>query len=244
MTRVVILAGGKGRRLAPYTTVIPKPLMPLGDRPILDVVLRQLKRHDLTDITIAVGHLADLIIAYCGDGRRYGIRISYTERETTPLGTAGPLSLIPDLTSTFLVMNGDLLTTLDFGELLAFHREQGACATISVCERDAQISHGVIEVESSGRVSAYVEKPSFHYHVSMGIYVFEPDVLSLIPAGCPYDVPDLVKGLLSSRRRVAAYRFSGYWQDIGRLDDYQKAVEDFEKSPSDFLGTPPGDGEA
>ncbi|MBE3065758.1 MAG: NTP transferase domain-containing protein [Spirochaetes bacterium] len=235
MTRVVILAGGKGCRLAPYTTVIPKPLMPLGDRPILDVVLRQLKRYDLTDITIAVGHLADLIVAYCGDGGRYGVRIGYTERETTPLGTAGSLSVVPGLTSTFLVMNGDLLTTLDYGELLAFHKAQQACATISVCERDAQISHGVIEIDAANRVSAYVEKPTFHYHVSMGIYVFEPEVLSLIPAGCPYDVPDLVKELLSRGRRVAAYRFDGYWQDIGRLDDSQRAVEDFENSPSEFL---------
>lgn len=244
MTRVVILAGGKGRRLAPYTTVIPKPLMPLGDRPILDVVLRQLKRYDLTDVTIAVGHLADLIVAYCGDGSRYGIRIRYTERETTPLGTAGPLSLIPGLDSTFLVMNGDLLTTLDFGRLLAFHREQEACATISVCERDAQISHGVIEIDSAQRVSAYVEKPTFHYHVSMGIYVFEPAVLAQIPTGSPFDVPDLVRGLLGDGRRVAAYRFGGYWQDIGRMDDYQKAVEDFESSPAQFLGVPAGGGEA
>ncbi len=140
MTRVVILAGGKGRRLAPYTTVIPKPLMPLGDRPILDVVLRQLKRRDLTDITIAVGHLADLIVAYCGDGGRYGVRIGYTQREATPLGTAGPLALIPGLTSTFLVMNGDLRDVIRDGcgsrpacavhadrRVMDFGRRSGAC---------------------------------------------------------------------------------------------------------------------
>jgi NDP-sugar pyrophosphorylase family protein len=236
MIKVVILAGGKGRRLAPYTTVIPKPLMPLGDRPILDVVLRQLKRFDLTDVTIAVGHLADLIIAYFGDGSEYGVRIKYSERETTPLGTAGPLSMVPGLSETFMVINGDLLTTLDFGELLAFHKKHEATATIAVCERDAQINYGVIEIDDVCRVSGYVEKPSFHYYVSMGICVFEPAVLSFIPTGGSYDIPDLIKALLQNGQRVLAYKFGGYWQDIGRFDDYQKAVEDFEHRRSEFLG--------
>lgn len=236
MTRVIILAGGKGRRLAPYTAVIPKPLMPLGDRPILDVVLRQLKRFDLTDVTIAVGHLADLIIACFGDGSKYGVHITYSDRETTPLGTAGPLSLIPGLTDTFLVMNGDLLTTLDFSELLAFHRERRAIATIAVCERDTQINYGVIEIDHTNRISGYIEKPTYHYHVSMGINVFEPVVLSFVPPGCPYDIPDLIKALLQKGQPVAAYKFGGYWQDIGRFEDYQKAVEDFENRQSEFLG--------
>jgi NDP-sugar pyrophosphorylase family protein len=183
-----------------------------------------------------VGHLADLVIACFGDGSKNGVHITYSERETTPLGTAGPLSLIPGLTDTFLVMNGDVLTTLDFGELLAFHREQEVAATIAVCERDTQVDYGVLEIDDTSRISGYIEKPTYHYYVSMGVYVFEPVVLSLIPCDCPYDIPDLIRGLLENGQQVAAYKFDGYWQDIGRFDDYQKAVEDFENRQFEFLG--------
>lgn len=225
----VILAGGKGRRLHPYTTVLPKPLMPLGDMPIIEVVLRQLAASGFGQATLAVGHLAELLMAYCGDGSKFGLSLSYS-REEEPLGTAGPLALIEGLRhgETFLVMNGDVLTSLNFGALAARHRASGAAATIATHQRQQQINYGIIESDAHGRVSAYIEKPIQRYQVSMGVYVLEPAVLDFIPAGRYLDLPDLVRGLMAAGRPVLAFPFDGYWLDIGRHDDYEQAVEEFE----------------
>lgn len=232
--RAVILAGGKGQRLAPYSTVFPKPLMPIGDMPILEVVLRQLKRHGCNEATLAVGRLAELLMAYFGDGGKLAMRITYSF-EDKPLGTAGPLALMRGLDDHFLVMNGDVLTDLDYADLYRFHRAQGALATIATYQRTVCIDFGVLEADGDQWVTDYIEKPTMAYHVSMGIYVLDPAVLSYIKPDAYFDFPDLVKLLLREGKRVASYPFSGYWQDIGRPDDYAKAIEDFELHLSRFL---------
>lgn len=231
--RAVILAGGKGTRLAPYTTVLPKPLMPIGDMPILEIVIRQLARYGFTGITLAVGHLAELVMAYCGDGSKFGVRIDYS-REEQPLGTAGPIALIPNLQETFLVMNGDLLSTLDYSAMWRHHRERGAMATLASYRRDIKIDLGVIEAED-GWVKDYIEKPTYHYAVSTGIYIFEPRILDYIERGSHLDLPELVLRLLAENQKVNIYNFDGYWLDIGRHDDYETAMEEFAAHRTDFL---------
>jgi NDP-sugar pyrophosphorylase family protein len=233
--RAVLLAGGRGRRLAPYTAVLPKPLMPVGDVPILEIVIRQLARAGFVHITLAVGHLAELLMAYFGDGRKWGVRIEYS-REETPLGTAGPLSLVESLDQPFLVMNGDLLTTLDYRALWEYHAGRGAITTLATYRRDTQIDLGVIETDEGGRVRDYIEKPVYHYTVSTGIYVFDPAVLAYIPRGERLDLPDLVLKLLAAGQEVVAFPFDGIWLDIGRPDDYEQAVAQFETHRSALMG--------
>lgn len=232
--RAVILAGGKGTRLAPYTTVLPKPLMPIGEMPILEIVIRQLARHGFTELTLAVGYLAELLMAYCGDGSKFNVKLDYS-REELPLGTAGPLALVPDLQDTFLVMNGDLLTTIDYRAMLQNHRERGAIATIACYQRDVKIDLGVIEVTPDNWVSNYIEKPTYHYTVSMGIYIFEPAVLQYISKNRKLDLPELVIKLQSMGERVNVFNFEGYWLDIGRHDDYETAIEEFSRHRQQFL---------
>jgi NDP-mannose synthase len=231
--RAVILAGGKGTRLAPYTTILPKPLMPIGDMPILEIVIRQLAHHGVRNITLAVGHLAELLMAYCGNGEKFGIKIDYS-REEMPLGTAGPISLIPNLDETFLVMNGDLLSTLDYSAMCNYHRERGAIATLASYRRDIRIDLGVIEAED-GWVKDYIEKPIYHYSVSTGIYIFEPAILQYIERGQHLDLPELVLRLLKEGQKVNVYDFDGYWLDIGRHDDYETAIEEFLLHRGEFL---------
>ena len=233
--RAVILAGGKGTRLAPYTTILPKPLMPIGDMPILEIVIRQLAHHGVRDVTLAVGHLAELLMAYCGNGEKFGLKIDYS-REETPLGTAGPISLIQNLNETFLVMNGDLLSTLDYSAMWKYHRERGAIATLASHRRDIKIDLGVIEAED-GWVKDYIEKPIYHYSVSTGIYIFEPAVLQYIERGKHLDLPELVLRLLKEGQKVNVYDFDGYWLDIGRHDDYETAIEEFLVHRTEFLPT-------
>lgn len=232
--RAVILAGGKGTRLLPYTTVLPKPLMPIGDMPILEVVLRQLKGAGIAEVTMAIGHLAELIRAFFNDGSRMGLKINYSV-EDKALGTVGPLTLINDLNDTFLMMNGDILTTLDYADLIRFHKESDALVTIATYVRQVKIDFGVIESSANGIVSNYVEKPALDYRVSMGIYVFQPEILAYLNKEEYRDFPDLVKTLLADRKKVVSYPFSGYWLDMGRPDDYARAIEEFEARRSDFL---------
>lgn len=221
--KAVILAGGKGTRLRPYTTVFPKPLMPVGDKPILEIIVRQLKLHGIDEIIMAVGHLAELIMTFFGDGSKFGVRIKYS-REDEPLGTAGPLSLIRDeLTETFLVMNGDILTTLNYSDLIDYHRSSGAIATIALNRRDIYIDFGVVKLDENSYIADYIEKPTLKYLVSMGVYVFEPRVLDYIPEGKKFDFPELVKKLISAGEKVKGYVYDGYWLDIGRPEDYERA---------------------
>lgn len=232
--RAVILAGGRGTRLAPYTTVLPKPLMPIGDCAILEVVLRQLAYYNFSTATIALGYLDELMMAYLGDGRRTGINITYS-REEKPLGTAGPLKLINDLDETFLVMNGDILTTLDYEALLEYHRRRNATATIAVFPRPVHIDFGVIAMDGSRCLTDYIEKPNLNYEVSMGVYVFEPRVLEYIPEGQYFDFPTLVKALLKAGELVVGYTHKGYWLDLGRKEDYERAIVDFADKRAEFL---------
>lgn len=232
--QAVILAGGRGTRLAPYTVVLPKPLIPVGDRPILEIILRQLRHHGIDDLTFAVGYLAELLEAYFGDGERFGVRIRYS-RESEPLGTAGPIKLIRGLTDSFLVMNGDLLTDLDYNALLRHHRERGAACTIAMYRRQVQVTLGVMQTDAHSRLLDYIEKPTYDFNVSMGAYVFEPWIVDLIPSGRPYDFPDLIRELLRQGQHVAAYPFEGYWLDIGRHEDYAQAMEDFARMRSRLL---------
>ena len=225
--RAVILAGGKGTRLLPYTTVIPKPLMPVGDRPIVEIIIRQLKHYGFSRITMAVGYLAELMEAYLRAGQRYGIPIDYS-REGKPLGTIGSLGLIDGLDETFLVMNGDVLTDLDYASLVDFHGKNRAVATIATCKKEVNIDLGILEMDKNLRLEGYVEKPSFKYDVSMGVYVFEPEILSFIKANGYLDFPDLVLQLIEAQRKVIAFPFDGYWLDIGRQQDYARAQEEFE----------------
>lgn len=234
--RAVVLAGGKGQRLRPYTTILPKPLMPIGDMPILEVVLRQLKAAGVTRVTMAVGHLAELLQAFFGDGHRFGLAIDYSFEER-PLGTVGPLTLIPGLKEegTFLMMNGDILCTLDYQALIRCHRETRAAATIATYRRKVKIDFGVIETASDGLLTGYVEKPSFEYQVSMGIYCFDSRVLGILRHNEFRDFPDLVRSLIAAGEKVASFPFGGYWLDIGRPDDYATAIEEFESRRSEFL---------
>ncbi len=232
--RAVILAGGKGTRLAPYTTVFPKPLMPIGDMPILEVIIRQLKRSGFERITIAVGHLSNLLMAFFNNGERYGLQIEYSV-EDKPLGTAGPLALIEDLDDHFMVMNGDVLTTLDYAALVNYHRQRQAIATIAMHERNINIDLGVIETDDNNVLTGYIEKPVYSYRVSMGVYVFSPRVLNFIPKGQRLDFNDLILKLIAAKETVVAYPYNGYWLDIGRPDDYANAVQEFESLRNQFL---------
>jgi NDP-sugar pyrophosphorylase family protein len=226
----VILAGGKGSRLGPYTTVLPKPLLPVGERAILDVVVHQLRDCGFGDITLAVGYLAHLVRAVMGDGSRHGVHIGYSE-ETEPLGTVGPLAEIEDLSETFLVMNGDVLTSLDFARLMTLHREAGNALTIASHQRIVRTEYGVLHLDGqlgeTRRILSFEEKPEIPYVVSMGVYVMEPEVLEHIEEGVPLDLPDLVERLLGAGRQVGSYLHEGYWLDIGRHDDYEKAIAEY-----------------
>ena len=233
--KAVVLAGGKGARLAPYTNILPKPLMPIGDIPILEVLIRQMKRYGIEEIILTVGHLSELLRAFFQEGSRFGVRISYSYEEE-PLGTAGPLAMVDGLNDTFLVTNGDVLTTLNLGALIDFHKKQDAAATIAMHNRSVRIDLGVIECNGSHEIENYVEKPTLEYTVSMGIYVFEPKVLDYIPRGAYLDFPDLALKLIESGEKVVGFPFDGYWQDLGRQDDYEQATSDFERMKEEFLG--------
>jgi NDP-sugar pyrophosphorylase family protein len=230
--QAVLLAGGAGTRLRPYTTFFPKPLVPIGNHPIVEIVIRQLAAHGFTDITLAVGHLAELIMAYCGDGSRWGVQIRYS-REEQPLGTAGPLGLIAEhLRQPFLVMNGDLLTDIDFANVHDYHQHCENTATVVLSRRRIQVEFGVVHVDDENRLTGWSEKPTFDYLVSAGIYVFDPSVLSEIPKGQWLDLPQLIMNLVGQSRAVRTYVHEGYWLDIGRPDDYQRANEDFADNAS------------
>jgi NDP-sugar pyrophosphorylase family protein len=224
--KAVVLAGGKGTRLAPYTKILPKPLMPVDDMPILEILLRQFKRAGIDEVVLTVGHLSELLRAFFQDGQRLGLRISYSF-ETQPLGTAGPLSLVQGLDDTYLVANGDVLTGLNFRDVIETHQRCGAAATIASHARQVKIDFGVLQCNGDGQVRDYIEKPAYQFLVSMGVYVFEPRVLSFIPHNEYLDFPSLVLRLIENGEKVQSYAYDGYWQDLGRPDDYERAVEEF-----------------
>ncbi|MEZ5845058.1 MAG: sugar phosphate nucleotidyltransferase [Hyphomicrobiaceae bacterium] len=234
-TRVVILAGGKGTRLRPFTASFPKPLVPLGDKPILEVVLRQLAAHGFRRATLTIGHLSDLIRAYVAQNRFIAERleIDFVE-ETQPTGTAGSLARVEGLDDTFMVMNGDVLTNLDYSALVAAHKASGAALTIAAHAKVEKIELGVLEAGPDGRLTNYIEKPTQVWEVSMGIYVYEPRVLELIQPDTYLDFPDLVRMLVARGEHVHVYRNDAFWLDIGRPADYARAQEIIESEPARF----------
>jgi len=235
--RAVILAGGRGTRLRPLTTVFPKPLVPLGDKPVIEILLRRLANLGFRDVTLCTGYLHELVMAVCGDGSRWGLNISYSHEEGV-LGTAAPLASVEGLTDPFIVMNGDLLTTLNFAHLLDDHVRTGADLTIGVFRREVKIDLGVVESDAEGRFRDYREKPSYQFEVSMGVNVLSRRVMSHVEPGKYLDMPDLVLRVHRAGGTVRCYREDCFWLDIGRMDDYALAQEQFEKNASMFLGEP------
>lgn len=220
--RAVILAGGKGTRLKPYTWVFPKPLVPVGEKPILLHLIENLKAFGIKDFTFCVNHMAELIMTYFGDGSRFGVNIEYSQEEI-PLGTVAPLKLIENLPEDFLVLNGDLLTDLDFNKLIDSHKKSGAQLTVSTFKREVNIDFGVMQIGDSGDLDGFIEKPTYNFNVSMGIYMFKRDILELIPDNTAFGFDNLMHLMLDEKRRVNIYSHEGRWLDIGRPEDFEKA---------------------
>ncbi len=226
--RAVILAGGKGTRLRPYTTLIPKPLVPLGGKySILEVVLKQLRHAGVTHVTMAVNHLSHLIQAFFGDGSQYGLKIDYSQ-EKEPLSTIGPLTLIEDLPENFLVMNGDILCDLNYRAFFEAHVRDGNRVSVSANRRQTKIDFGVLEYNDQGMLQAFKEKPVYDFDVSMGIYCFHRSVIEALPKGKLYGFDHLMHDSLAHGDPVRIYPFDGYWLDIGRPDDYATADQDLD----------------
>jgi NDP-mannose synthase len=232
--RAIILAGGKGSRLRPYTVVLPKPLMPLGEYPVLEIIILQLVHYGYEHITLTVNHQADIIRAYFGDGSKWNILIDYS-LEDKPLSTMGPLKLINDLPENFLVMNGDVLTDLDFAAFYDFHIRNNRIFTISAHHRTDVSEYGVLETDGDNQLSNFVEKPQRNYIVSMGVYMANKEILNHIPEGKAYGFDNLMRDLLAKKHPVLVVPHAGYWLDIGRPDDYMQAIDEFEKSRMKFM---------
>jgi len=226
MSRAVILAGGRGTRLHPFTISLPKPLVPIGDQPILEIVIRQLAACGFSHVTLAVNYQADIIRAYFGDGARWNIKLDYS-MENKPLSTMAPLRLIGDLPDNFLVMNGDVLTDLAFDRFLDAHTRGRRLFTISAAAREQTIDYGVLQVDSDSDLVGFEEKPKIPYRVSMGVYCVNKKVLDMIPDGEAFGFDQLMLKMIAARDRVRVVLHEGYWLDIGRPDDYQKALEDW-----------------
>lgn len=229
IVRAVILAGGKGTRLRPYTTTIPKPLAPIGgEMPIMEVVICQLVRHGFKHITLAVNHMANLIMAFFGDGSRWGVKIDYS-LEDKPLSTIGPLTLLSDLPQNFLVMNGDILCNLNYQEFYDYHVERKNDITVSVYKREAKIDFGVLKYNMDYRITEFSEKPTYHFDVSMGIYCLNRSIVEQLSKGEPYGFDNLMTDGIKKKQKIAAKPFSGFWLDIGRPDDYDSANENYQE---------------
>ncbi len=233
--RAVILAGGRGTRLAPYTHIIPKPLLPVGDKPILETVCRQLAYAGFTHITLSLGHMSLYFKTFLAQHQilRRLIKIDYVE-EVTPTGTAGSLASIPGLTDTFLVMNGDILTNLDYRGLVQHHRATGACLTIAAHSKCVKIDLGILKMNEDQQVVGYIEKPTMTYPVSMGIYIYEVSVLDHITLGEHLDFPDLVLKLVGQGKKVVAYANEATWFDLGRHEDFMAASQMFVEREQEF----------
>lgn len=230
--RAIILAGGQGTRLKPYTTVFPKPLMPVGEVPILEILIRQLVKHGVDRVTITVGYLAKLIEVYFGDGSQFGIKIDYS-RERAPLGTMGPVKLIRDLPENFLILNGDILTDLSFSKFFKNHCENKNIFSISSFRRVIETNLGVLETNKKSELIGFREKPKIPFDVSMGIYAMHRQILEEIPPDKAFGFDELMCKLVSQGRTPHVYLHEGIWLDIGRSDDYEQAqvvIRDFKGS--------------
>lgn len=234
--RAVILCGGLGSRLRPYTTSLPKPLMPIaGEFPILEIILRQLKRDGFSRVTLAVGYLSEIIRAFFGDGSKWGLELDYS-LEDRPLSTIGPLTLIPDLPEQFLVMNGDILTTLSYGDLMRYHMNEQADVTVSVSRRNVKIDYGVLGYKDR-RISSFTEKPEYEFDVSMGVYILSRRTVDKLERGAPYGFDNLMLDGIQNGLKMMTYPYSGYWLDIGRPDDFDRANDEFPRMRTELLGS-------
>jgi len=220
----VIMAGGFGTRLQPLTNDTPKPMLPVGGRPLLEVAVSQLQRAGIRRVNVTTHYLPDKIVNHFGDGRRFGVELNYVNEES-PLGTAGALQLLEPWSTTLLVMNGDILTDVNIRSLLSYHREHDAAFTVAVRQYEFRVPYGVVEGEE-GMVRAIVEKPELSFFVNAGIYLIEPEVREFISPGFRLDMPDLVRSLIDAGRRVANFPVREYWLDIGRHTDYEQAQQD------------------
>jgi len=232
--RAIILAGGKGTRLKPYTVVLPKPLVPIGDLPILEIVIRKLVKCGFDHITLTVNHQAEIIRAFFADGSKWNIKIDYSYEEK-PLSTMGPLALINDLPENFLVMNGDILSDLNYGELFDFHVQNNNSFTVSSFVREHVNLYGVLESNSNHELTGFREKPISRFEVSMGVYIVNKKVLKYIPVNEPFGFDHLMLEMIKSNDKPFVKQYEGYWLDIGRPDDYESATEVFLENPNRFL---------
>jgi len=225
--KAVILAGGKGTRLKPYTTHFPKPLMPIGDKPILELVIDKLREAEIKQIVITTGHMSGMIESFFGNGKKFGVHIIYSTEEK-PLGTGGPLRLIEDkIGEDFLVMNGDVLTDLDFSDFIKFHLKNKNTATVAAASRKVDVNFGLVRLDEKNNFLSWKEKPVLEYSVSMGIYLFSPGIFHYLPQKESFGIPELIQHLHKKKQKIMGYVHRGYWLDIGRPDDYQKACKDF-----------------
>lgn len=222
--RAIILAGGKGTRLRPYTISLPKPLVPLGEKPILERIIVQLKAHGFTHITITLNHMAEMIKAFFNDGSKWGIKIDYTIEEK-PLSTMGPLTLIKDLPENFLVMNGDVLTDLNFGDFFEEHTHNNSIFTIASHRRTEKIDYGLLHHDENNKLIKFEEKPNYDFLVSMGVYMVNRSVMKYIPQDTFFGFDHLMYKLLEVKHPATIYEFDGFWLDIGRPSDYEIAIE-------------------
>lgn len=232
--QAVILAGGKGTRLKPYTMALPKPLVPVGEYPILDIIIRQLKHHKIEEIIISTGHLAELIEAYFKKGDKWNLKIRYV-REDKALGTAGAIRNIKGLDDNFIVMNGDILTNLNYKELYHFHLSHKATATIATVKREVFTDFGVLKINKDSKLISYTEKPKSFNYVSLGIYVFDKICKKYMSKDESIGIPELILRMQSKNENIYCYKSDSYWLDIGRIDDFQQAQEEFEKNKKRFL---------
>lgn len=234
--RAVILAGGQGTRLKPYTVVLPKPLMPIGEYPILEVIVRQLVYYGFTHITMAVNHQAEIIKSFFNSGSKWGIKIDYS-LEKEPLSTIGPLKLIDDLPENFLIMNGDILTDFNFLDFYNHHVESKNIFTVASFMRTVKTDYGVLSTNNVNHITAFQEKPEFALNVSMGIYMANRCIFDFIPKNQAYGFDNLMLDLLAAKKPASVKPFDGYWLDIGRPDDYIQAIDEFEVKKTSFLRT-------
>lgn len=223
----VVMAGGYGTRLRPLTEQLPKPMLPIGDRPLLELLIDQLKRSGIRNVSLTTHYKKQIISEHFGDGNDFGVNISYVE-ENEPLGTAGALSLLGEFDQPILVINGDILTKVDFRAMLAFHHEHDAVMTVAVRQHEFLIPYGVVEIEGS-LVTSISEKPIVRHLINAGMYLLSPEVLKYIPSYAHYAMPELIKRLLDEGREVVSFPVEEYWLDIGRQADYAQAQEDAQK---------------
>ncbi len=232
--QAIILAGGKGTRLFPYTVSIPKPLIPIGDTPIIEIVLRQLSYFGFTNITLALGYMADMMQAFVGDGAKYGVSIRCS-LETKPLGTIAPLKLMNHLEENFLVMNGDLLTDINYRELYDFHMKHGCKATVATYTKKTKLQLGVLDADDNGKIVGFREKPVLENKVSMGVYMFNRSIVDFIPEDLYFGFDSLMYALIDKKDKVYSFPFDGRWYDIGMHEDLVTASEEFLANKSIYL---------